>query len=62
MLTDNLDELNDRTPEFALPENARDKNQRKRDHPEYDPTTLYLPPGFLNGLTPTMRQYWEIKS
>ncbi len=54
-------DFTDKTPEWALPENAKDAEQRESDHPEYDPSTLWIPPGTLEKLTPLMRQYWEIK-
>ncbi|EAR96989.1 MutS domain III protein (macronuclear) [Tetrahymena thermophila SB210] len=57
-----VDQLDDTTPYFALPENAMDSKKRKRTDPNYDPTTLYVPPESLKQFTPVMRQYWEIKS
>ena len=55
-------DFTDKTPQWALPENVRDAEGREPDHPEYDPSTLFIPPGILEKLTPLMRQYWEIKS
>ena len=54
--------LEDNTPEWAKKENSKDARGRRPGHPEFDPTTLYIPPNALNDLTPTMRQYWQIKS
>ena len=39
----------------------RDKNGHKPDHPDYDPTTLYVPESFLSQQTPAQRQWWELK-
>ncbi|KAG6448130.1 hypothetical protein O3G_MSEX005327 [Manduca sexta] len=40
----------------------RDAMQRRPDHPDYDATTLYVPPDFLRKQTPAHRQWWEMKS
>ena len=55
-------DFNDSTPGWAKKENAKDAQGRKEGDPSYDPTTLYIPPGELEKLTPTMKQYWTIKS
>eukprot|EP00039_Didymoeca_costata_P022582 m.4776 g.4776 ORF g.4776 m.4776 type:complete len:1204 (+) comp3101_c0_seq1:98-3709(+) len=43
----------------------KDKNGRRPGEPDYDPTSLYIPPAILSGqqkgLTPFERQYWNIK-
>ena len=49
-------------PWFTLPENIMDKEQREPSHPEYDPSTLFIPQEEFKKMTPGMRQYWEIKS
>ena len=49
--------------------NIRDAQKRKPDHPDYDKTTLYVPPKLLSdtrgtktgGLSPFQRQFWSIK-
>lgn len=38
--------------EFLRPENIRDEKKRKRDHPDYDCGTLFVPDAYLNTLTP----------
>lgn len=38
--------------EFIRPENIRDGKKRKRDHPDYDCGTLFVPDAYLNTLTP----------
>lgn len=38
-----------------------DLERRKPDDPDYDPTTLYIPPDKWKEFTPAMYQYWEIK-
>lgn len=39
-----------------------DADRHPVDHPDYDPRTLYIPPGAWNGFSPFEKQYWEIKS
>ncbi|KAJ8945645.1 hypothetical protein NQ314_009180 [Rhamnusium bicolor] len=48
--------------EFLRPDKIRDINRNKPDHPDYDPRTLFVPDSFLKGLSPAMRQWWELKS
>ena len=55
-------DFTDRTPYWALKENTRDANKRRPSEPGYDPTTLYIPPDELKKCTPTMKQFWQIKS
>lgn len=38
--------------EFLKPEKIRDAQKRKPDHPDYDPSTLYIPPEFYSSQTP----------
>lgn len=38
--------------DWLKPDNIRDANKRRPDHPQYDPTTLYVPESHLNDLTP----------
>ena len=52
----------DATPEWARKEYARDSEGRYSIEEGYDPTTLYIPPGALDSLTPAMKQYWRLKS
>nr|pir DNA mismatch repair protein FR-3 - mouse (fragments) [Mus musculus] len=40
----------------------RDEHRRRPDHPEFNPTTLYVPEEFLNSCTPGMRKWWQLKS
>ena len=37
-------------------------NQRPRTHPNYDPSTLFIPKSEFARLTPAQQQYWLIKS
>ena len=53
---------NDALPDFLKPEKIKDKNGNTPDSPEYDNSTLYVPPEFLKKQTPAMRQFWEFKS
>ncbi|VEL24721.1 unnamed protein product, partial [Protopolystoma xenopodis] len=47
---------------FLNPDRMMDINKRPRSHPDYDPTTLYVPEDFKSRQTPGMRQWWELKS
>lgn len=40
----------------------RDAEGRKPGDDDFDPCTLLLPPSVRAKLTPTMRQYWDVKS
>lgn len=42
--------------------NIQDADRHSPDHPDYDPRTIYIPPGAWNGFSPFEKQYWEIKS
>lgn len=55
-------EFQDSTPVWAKKEFMKDKNQRRPGDPQFDHTSLYVPESELKNLTPTMRQYWKIKS
>ncbi|KPJ16004.1 putative DNA mismatch repair protein Msh6 [Papilio machaon] len=48
--------------DWLKPEKIRDANKRRPDHPDYDPTTLYVPPDFYNTQTPGHKQWWDMKS
>ena len=49
-------------PWWATPANRLDKDLRKPNDPNYDPTTLFIPESEKSKLTPAMLQYWEFKS
>lgn len=49
-------------PWFVKERFIQDRNRRNAQHPEYDKSTLYVPPDELEKLTPAMRQYWHFKS
>lgn len=38
--------------DFIRPENMKDKSGRRFGHADYDPSTLYVPPKYLESLTP----------
>jgi DNA mismatch repair protein MSH6 len=38
--------------EFLKPEKIRDANKKKKDDPEYNPHTLFVPEDFKKNLTP----------
>ncbi|XP_013166336.1 PREDICTED: probable DNA mismatch repair protein Msh6 [Papilio xuthus] len=48
--------------DWLKPEKIRDANKRRPDHPDYDPTTLYVPPDFYITQTPGHKQWWDMKS
>lgn len=48
--------------DFLKPQHIRDANKRRPAHPDYDSRTLFVPDSYLSGLTPAMRQWWELKS
>ncbi|XP_058798810.1 probable DNA mismatch repair protein Msh6 isoform X2 [Phymastichus coffea] len=48
--------------DFLQPDKIKDKNQRLPSHPNYDPSTLYIPPQFLDSQTPFMHQWWLLKA
>ncbi|TNV85716.1 hypothetical protein FGO68_gene17605 [Halteria grandinella] len=48
-------------PWFIREDKVRDANQRRPSDPNYDPTTLYIPPGEWAGFSPAMRQFWKVK-
>ncbi|KAF2103506.1 putative DNA mismatch repair protein Msh6 [Rhizodiscina lignyota] len=41
--------------------NLQDADRNPPDHPDYDPRTIYIPPGAWVGFSPFEKQYWEIK-
>ena len=38
--------------DFLQPEKIRDAEKRRPDHPDYNPRTVFVPPSFLQSLTP----------
>ncbi|XP_015787884.1 DNA mismatch repair protein Msh6 [Tetranychus urticae] len=48
--------------DFLQPDKIMDKQRRRPDHPEYDPTTLYIPESFIKKQTPAHAQWWEFKA
>ncbi|EFQ31958.1 MutS domain V [Colletotrichum graminicola M1.001] len=53
-----LKEPEDRYPWLA---NIIDINKKPPGDPDYDPTTVYIPPMAWNKFSPFEKQYWEIK-
>ena len=47
--------------QFLQASKIRDRAQRRPDHPEYNPRTLFVPDDFLSKETPAMKQWWELK-
>ncbi|XP_063381662.1 probable DNA mismatch repair protein Msh6 [Cydia fagiglandana] len=48
--------------DWLRPDKIRDANKRKPDHPDYDPSTLFVPTEFMSNQTPAHRQWWQMKS
>ncbi|CAB3233361.1 unnamed protein product [Arctia plantaginis] len=48
--------------DWLKPEKIMDAHRRRPDHPDYNPSTLYVPPEFYKSQTPAHRQWWEMKS
>lgn len=42
-------------------ENYQDGKQRTKDDPNFDPSTVYVPPEEFIELTDGMKRYWDIK-
>jgi len=47
---------------FLKPENIKDADGNKMDHPDYNPRTLYVPPSHIKDQTPGQRQWWALKA
>lgn len=56
-----IEEISDALPHFLKPDFLKDKQGNRPDSPNYDPTTLYIPPSDWNTFTPCMSQYWRLK-
>ena len=50
------------TPTFARPENVTDAQGNRPDHPDYDPSTIFIPKESWKKFSPSQIQYWKIKS
>lgn len=52
-----------RDPEERYPwlANIMDMNRNKPGHPDYDKSTVFVPPNAWNKFSPFEKQYWEIK-
>ena len=46
---------------FLEEDKRMDAKGRKVGHPQYDPTTLHVPPAIYKALTPAQKQYFDIK-
>ena len=49
-----IDELKEARPSFIKEENLKDVDMRRPSDADYDPTTLYIPPGAWKDFTPCM--------
>ena len=56
------DQIADGLPEFLHNDKKKDEKGRLMSDPDYDPTTLYIPPAYFNQQTAAMKQFWTIKS
>jgi DNA mismatch repair protein MSH6 len=57
----NYDNFEKTTPIWARPKHRKDMNGNSSDHPDYDPTTLFIPKDAWKKFTPAIAQYWRIK-
>jgi len=55
------EELYAKLPSFFHADQIRDKNGRRPDNENYDPSTLYVPDSYIKTLTPGLQQYWQFK-
>lgn len=56
-----LHAMKDKIPKFYLLENRVDKNGRKPNDPNYDPSSIHIPPEEYKTLTDGMKRFWELK-
>ncbi|KAI9219268.1 muts domain V-domain-containing protein [Blastocladiella britannica] len=52
----------DKSDMYAFLDDIRDADGRRPADPEYDPTTLYIPPASWTKFSQFEQQYWEVKS
>jgi DNA mismatch repair protein MSH6 len=57
----NYDNFEKSTPIWARPKNRRDKNGNPTNHPDYDPTSIFIPKDAWKKFTPAIAQYWKVK-
>jgi len=57
-----MEEIREARPKFIKEDYIMDIEKRRPDDPNYDPTTLFIPPGEWKNFTPAMSQYWQIKT
>ena len=48
-------------PFFVKKKHILDSEKRSPEHPEYDPSTLFIPPSEVKTFTPAMQQFWRMK-
>lgn len=53
-----IDEILDARPKFLHDAYKMDAQKRRPDHPDYDPTSLHIPPQYWKDFTPAKAQYW----
>ena len=56
-----IDDIHDALPDFLKTLKVKDKQGNRPDHPDYDPTTLFIPATSWKEFTPAMTQYWGFK-
>ena len=56
----NVDKFRD-GPWFTQTDFVKDACERRPDHPDYDPTTLYIPPEEWAAIKPGMLSFWKAK-
>ena len=61
ILTEETKRENEQCFDFLKPENVKDKEGNRPDHPDYDGRTILVPKSAWSSFTPFEKQFWEIK-
>jgi DNA mismatch repair protein MSH6 len=61
ILTEETKRENEQCFDFLKPENVKDKDGNRPDHPDYDKRTILVPKNAWASFTPFEKQFWEIK-
>lgn len=59
---DPASEIGQEAQRYEFLVDVRDKNKRRIEDQNYDPTTLYIPAKYYEKFTPFEKQFWDIKS
>uniref|UniRef100_A0A8C4PYB2 DNA mismatch repair protein n=1 Tax=Eptatretus burgeri TaxID=7764 RepID=A0A8C4PYB2_EPTBU len=53
---------NHETLDWLKEDKRMDAKRHKSNHPDFDPTTLYIPERYIHECTPGVKRWWEIKA